>query len=54
VPFFPLKLSNYFLGLTQFSIRDFLLGTVIGIVPNTLLITYAGSLAADLTLLATG
>lgn len=54
IPFFPLKLSNYFLGVTQFSVKDFLLGTVIGIIPNTLLITYAGSLAADITLLASG
>ncbi|WJG09175.1 TVP38/TMEM64 family protein [Aliiglaciecola sp. LCG003] len=54
IPFFPLKLSNYFLGLTNFSAKHFLIGTILGIAPNTFLITYAGSLAADLTLLASG
>lgn len=51
VPFFPFKLSNYFFGLTQFSLRHFVLGTFFGIMPITLTNVYLGSLAADLATL---
>ena len=54
VPFFPLKLSNYFFGATNFSIRDFIIGTFLGIIPNTFFIVYMGSLAADLSMLVSG
>ncbi|MFT4993830.1 MAG: putative membrane protein YdjX (TVP38/TMEM64 family) [Paraglaciecola sp.] len=54
VPFFPLKLSNYFFGATNFSMADFVIGTFIGIIPNTLFIVYMGSLAADLSMLVSG
>ncbi|MFT4941551.1 MAG: putative membrane protein YdjX (TVP38/TMEM64 family) [Paraglaciecola sp.] len=54
VPFFPLKLSNYFFGSTNFSLTDFLTGTFLGIIPNTFVIVYIGSLAADLSVLASG
>ncbi|MBW2012052.1 MAG: TVP38/TMEM64 family protein [Deltaproteobacteria bacterium] len=40
VPFFPFKLSNYFFGVAQFSLRDFFFGNV-----------YIGSLSADLATL---
>lgn len=51
LPFFPFKLSNYFFGLTQFSLRDFLLGTFFGIMPITITNVYIGSLAANLATL---
>ena len=51
IPFFPFKLSNYFFGLAGFSLRDFFIGTFLGIIPITFFNVYLGSLAADLTLL---
>jgi uncharacterized membrane protein YdjX (TVP38/TMEM64 family) len=54
VPFFPLKLSNYFFGATNFSMKDFVIGTFLGIIPNTFFIVYMGSLAADLSMLVSG
>jgi len=51
IPFFPFKLSNYFFGLAGFSLRDFCVGTFLGIIPITFFNVYLGSLAADLTLL---
>ena len=48
VPFFPFKLSNYFFGLTRFSLRDFVLGTLLGIIPFSLHNAYLGSIAADI------
>lgn len=51
VPFFPFKLSNYFFGLTPFSLRGFTAGTSLGIVPFTLHNVYLGSIAADIATL---
>jgi uncharacterized membrane protein YdjX (TVP38/TMEM64 family) len=53
IPFFPFKLSNYFFGLTTFSLRGYIFGTLVGIIPITIFNVYVGSLAADLTRLAT-
>lgn len=50
VPFFPFKLSNYFFGLTQFTLRDFTAGTLVGIIPFSLHNAYLGSIAADISL----
>ena len=50
VPFFPFKLSNYFFGLTQFSLRGFVAGTFVGIFPFSLHNVYLGSIAADISL----
>ena len=49
VPFFPFKLSNYFFGLTRFSLRGYFFGTLVGIIPITMFNVYLGSLAADIT-----
>lgn len=49
VPFFPFKLSNYFFGLTQFSLRGFIVGTFIGIIPLSLHSVWLGSIAAEIT-----
>ncbi|NMT62002.1 TVP38/TMEM64 family protein [Marinobacter orientalis] len=51
IPFFPGKLSNYFFGLTRFSFRGFVGGSVIGFIPFSLHNVYLGSIAADLTVL---
>ncbi|MEN8108244.1 MAG: TVP38/TMEM64 family protein [Pseudomonadota bacterium] len=50
VPFFPFKLSNYFFGLTQFSLRGFMGGTIVGIIPLSLHNVWLGSIAADISL----
>lgn len=51
VPFFPFKLSNYFFGLTRFSLRDFVFGTMLGIIPFSLHNVYLGSITADIATL---
>lgn len=51
VPFFPFKLSNYFFGLTRFSLRGFVFGTFVGIIPFSLHNVYLGSIAADIATL---
>lgn len=51
VPFFPFKLSNYFFGISRFSLSSFVLGTLFGIIPITVANVYIGSLAADLATL---
>jgi len=51
VPFFPFKLSNYFFGLTPFSLRGFVGGTLLGIIPFSVHNVYLGSIAADITTL---
>ena len=49
VPFFPFKLSNYFFGLTQFSLRGFMGGTFVGVIPLSLHNVWLGSIAAGIT-----
>lgn len=51
VPFFPFKLSNYFFGLTPFSLRGFVLGTFAGVIPFSLHNVYLGAIAADIATL---
>lgn len=51
IPFFPSKLSNYFFGLTNFSFRGYVLGSLVGFIPFSLHNVYLGSLAADITTL---
>lgn len=53
VPFFPFKLSNYFFGISRFSLSSFVLGTLFGLVPITVTNVYIGSLAADLATVGT-
>ena len=50
VPFFPFKLSNYFFGLTHFTLKGFAGGTFIGIIPLSLHNVWLGSIAADISL----
>ncbi len=51
IPFFPGKLSNYFFGLTSFSLRGYVGGSLLGFIPFSIHNVYLGSLAADLTTL---
>ncbi|BES70312.1 hypothetical protein RE428_13300 [Marinobacter nanhaiticus D15-8W] len=51
IPFFPSKISNYFFGLTHFSLPGFVVGCALGYIPFSLHNVYLGSLAADLTTL---
>lgn len=46
-PFFPFTLLNYTFGVTQVSLKDYLLG-FIGMVPATMMYAYIGSLAGIL------
>lgn len=54
IPFFPSKLTNYFFGLTRFSLRGFTLGSLVGFIPFSLHNVYIGSMAADLTSVGDG
>ena len=51
VPFFPGKLSNYFFGLTEVSLRDYALASGMGFIPFSLHNVYLGSIAADIATL---
>jgi uncharacterized membrane protein YdjX (TVP38/TMEM64 family) len=52
IPFFPSKIANYFFGLTGFSFRGYLLGSLVGFIPFSLHNVYLGSIAADLAALS--
>jgi uncharacterized membrane protein YdjX (TVP38/TMEM64 family) len=52
IPFFPGKISNYFFGLTRFSLLDFVGGSLLGFIPYSIHNVYLGSLAADITALS--
>lgn len=51
-PIFPFTLLNYAFGVTQVSLKDYIVGSV-GMLPGTVLYVYLGSLAGDLTTTAT-
>lgn len=51
IPFFPSKIANYFFGLTSFSLRGFVGGSLLGFIPFSVHNAYLGSLAADLSTL---
>jgi uncharacterized membrane protein YdjX (TVP38/TMEM64 family) len=46
-PVFPFVLLNYSLGITQVSLRDYILGCV-GMIPGTVMYVYIGSLTGSL------
>lgn len=54
IPFFPGKISNYFFGLTKFTFRGFVLGSLVGLIPFSLHNVYLGSITADLASLSRG
>jgi uncharacterized membrane protein YdjX (TVP38/TMEM64 family) len=49
-PVFPFNLLNYGLGLSQISIKDYVVGSV-GMVPGTIMYVYLGSLVGNLAML---
>jgi len=49
-PIFPFNLLNYVFGVTQVSLKDYILGSL-GIIPGTVMYVYIGSLASDLATL---
>ncbi len=51
-PIFPFNLLNYAFGVTDVSLRDYTLGSF-AMVPATIMYTYIGSLAIDLTTMGT-
>ena len=48
-PVFPFTLLNYAFGLTQVSLRDYVLASWIGMMPGTVMYVYLGSLAKAAT-----
>ena len=52
-PAFPFNVLNYALGLTQVSLKDYVLGTV-GILPGTIMYVYLGSLFGSLATIGAG
>ncbi len=51
-PVFPFNLLNYAFGITQVSLKDYVVGAL-GMLPGTLLYVYMGSLAGDLAQIGT-
>jgi len=46
-PIFPFNLLNYALGLTRVRLRDYVLGSFLGMLPGTFLYVYLGSLVTS-------
>jgi uncharacterized membrane protein YdjX (TVP38/TMEM64 family) len=53
-PLFPFNLLNYALGLTRVRLRDYVLASVPGMFPGTLLYVYLGSLVTSVSQLTSG
>ncbi|PMB39522.1 TVP38/TMEM64 family protein [Fischerella thermalis CCMEE 5330] len=51
-PIFPFNLLNYVFGITQVSLKDYILGSI-GMIPGTVMYVYIGSLATDLAMIST-
>jgi uncharacterized membrane protein YdjX (TVP38/TMEM64 family) len=51
-PILPFNLLNYAFGVTQVSLKDYVLGSV-GMIPGTIMYVYFGSLASSLATLGT-
>lgn len=51
-PLFPFNLLNYGLGLTRVSLRDYVVGSTLGMLPGTVLYVYLGSLVTSASELA--
>jgi len=53
-PIFPFNLLNYAFGVTGVSARDYVVGSLIGMLPGTLMYVYLGSLITNVSELAAG
>jgi len=51
-PVFPFALLNYAYGLTKVRLRDYVLASLIGMLPGTVMYVYIGSLAKSLSAVA--
>ncbi|MEB3151288.1 MAG: TVP38/TMEM64 family protein [Sphaerospermopsis sp.] len=51
-PIFPFNLLNYAFGVTQVSLKDYILGSI-GMIPGTVMYVYIGSLAGNLAMIDT-
>ncbi|MEA5619650.1 TVP38/TMEM64 family protein [Cronbergia sp. UHCC 0137] len=51
-PIFPFNLLNYAFGVTQVSLKDYILGSF-GIIPGTIMYVYMGSLISNITMINT-
>jgi pyruvate/2-oxoglutarate dehydrogenase complex dihydrolipoamide dehydrogenase (E3) component/uncharacterized membrane protein YdjX (TVP38/TMEM64 family) len=53
-PAFPFSLLNYAYGLTQVRFADYVIGSLVGMIPGTVMYVYLGSLFTSLSELAAG
>ncbi|WP_041933191.1 TVP38/TMEM64 family protein [Gloeothece verrucosa] len=53
-PLFPFIFLNYAFGITQVTLKDYVLASWIGMMPGTVTYVYIGSLAKNLATLGTG
>lgn len=53
-PLFPFNFLNYTLGVTSMKFRDYLLASLLGMLPGTIMYVYLGSLITSATELASG
>ena len=53
-PVFPFNLLNYALGATDVRLRDYVLGSFVGMLPGTFMYVYVGSLVRSVASLADG
>jgi uncharacterized membrane protein YdjX (TVP38/TMEM64 family) len=53
-PIFPFNLLNYAFGVTQVSLKDYVVASWIGMMPGTVMYVYFGSLAESLATLGEG
>ena len=51
-PLFPFNVLNYAFGITQVSLKDYILGSI-GMIPGTVLYVYIGSLIGNIALIGT-
>jgi uncharacterized membrane protein YdjX (TVP38/TMEM64 family) len=51
-PLFPFNLLNYAFGITQVTLKDYVLGSI-GMIPGTILYVYLGSLLGNLAMIGT-
>jgi uncharacterized membrane protein YdjX (TVP38/TMEM64 family) len=51
-PIFPFNLLNYAFGITQVSLKDYILGSI-GMIPGTLMYVYVGSVAGNIAMINT-
>jgi len=53
-PIFPFNVLNYALGLTRVSLRDYIIASLLGMLPGTFLYVYLGSLVTNASELLSG